>query len=70
LNDAWPALSNSVVDYYGRWKAASYFIKKLYENVQIFVTHDHAVVVVNDLFEDVVVDIAVWVKDFDGNVIF
>lgn len=30
LNDCWPVVSWSSVDYYGRWKAQQYFIKRVY----------------------------------------
>lgn len=33
LNDSWPAISWSTVDYYGRWKAAHYAVRKAYEEV-------------------------------------
>jgi beta-mannosidase len=33
LNDTWPGYSWSTIDYYGRKKAAHYWIKKLYRNI-------------------------------------
>jgi beta-mannosidase len=33
MNDCWPAASWSGIDYYGRWKAMHYFVKKAYEPV-------------------------------------
>lgn len=33
LNDCWPAVSWSSIDYYGRWKALHYFVKRAYEDV-------------------------------------
>jgi len=35
LNDCWPVVSWSSVDYYGRWKALHYFVKKLYQDILI-----------------------------------
>jgi len=35
LNDCWSAVSWSSIDYYGRWKALHYFVKKAYEPVLI-----------------------------------
>lgn len=31
LNDCWPAVSWSGIDYYGRWKAQQYYTKRFYE---------------------------------------
>lgn len=33
LNDSWPAISWSTVDYFGRWKAAHYAVRKAYREV-------------------------------------
>lgn len=35
LNDCWPGASWSGIDYYGRWKALHYFVKKAYNPVLI-----------------------------------
>jgi beta-mannosidase len=32
LNDCWPAISWSSIDYYGHWKALLYFVKKAYKD--------------------------------------
>ncbi len=52
LNDCWPVASWASIDYFGRWKAAHYFIKRSYEpfiasiredkkSVQIWTTNDY-----------------------------
>lgn len=38
LNDVWPAISWSSIDYSGQWKAAQYFIKKAYAQVLLSAT--------------------------------
>ena len=35
LNDCWPAISWSSIDYFGNWKALQYKAKKAFENVLI-----------------------------------
>lgn len=40
LNDCWPVVSWSGIDYYGRWKALQYMIKRFYEPVLISVREE------------------------------
>jgi beta-mannosidase len=35
LNDCWPVVSWSGIDYYGRWKALQYFVKDAYRDILI-----------------------------------
>ena len=35
LNDVWPVISWSSVDYYGEWKALQYRTKELYKNIML-----------------------------------
>ncbi len=35
LNDTWPAISWSTIDYYGKWKAAHYQLKELYNDLLV-----------------------------------
>jgi len=49
FNDAWPAISWSAIDYYGRWKPLQYKAKNLYENLIGFYQHQNGkVIVIND----------------------
>ena len=51
LNDCWPVTSWSAVDYFGRWKAFQYQVKRSFENILISVKDDennYKIVVVND----------------------
>lgn len=40
LNDCWPVVSWSGVDYYGRWKALQYFIKRFFAPVAVSARDD------------------------------
>jgi beta-mannosidase len=52
FNDAWPAVSWSSIDYYGRWKPLQYMAKRLYPDVAIF-TKDNKVIAVSDKLYEV-----------------
>jgi beta-mannosidase len=39
MNDAWPAISWSSIDYYGRWKPLQYMAKRLYPDVVVYYNH-------------------------------
>ncbi len=41
-NDCWPVVSWSGVDYYGRWKALQYFIKRFFAPVLLSVKIEHS----------------------------
>ena len=36
MNDAWPGISWSSIDYYGRWKPLQYMAKRSFTNIAIF----------------------------------
>lgn len=51
LNDCWPVTSWSSVDYYGRWKASHYQVKRSFENVLLSVqkgNETYRIQVIND----------------------
>ncbi|GAA5090886.1 glycoside hydrolase family 2 TIM barrel-domain containing protein [Chryseobacterium ginsengisoli] len=73
LNDCWPVISWSSIDYLGNWKALHYQIKRSFEN-QVILTEEKDGVLnfyaINDelkKFEDVKVEIQV--VDFNGKVL-
>ncbi|WP_439128888.1 beta-mannosidase [Polaribacter sp.] len=54
LNDCWPAISWSSIDYFGNWKALQYKAKKAFENILISSKIKNNIVqtfIVNDTFE-------------------
>jgi beta-mannosidase len=73
LNDCWPAVSWSSIDYSGNWKALHYKAKRVFDNILVTseVKDDIlSVWVVNDdlkIFED---DLLLKVIDFEGNLLW
>ncbi|MBJ33170.1 MAG: beta-mannosidase [Flavobacteriaceae bacterium] len=73
LNDCWPVISWSSIDYFGQWKALHYATKEAFENVLIsFEQADDMmqVYVVNDNLEAVDETLYLTIQDFKGNVIW
>lgn len=73
LNDCWPAVSWSSIDYLGNWKALHYQVKKAFENVLISAEEQNDslhIFVVNDTFEKISGQLSMKLMDFDGNVIY
>ena len=64
FNDAWPAISWSSIDYYGRWKPLQFMAKRLYPDVAIFVVKDKIYAVSDELYE---VKALTLIKVFDLN---
>jgi len=73
LNDCWPVASWSSTDYYGRWKALHYFVKKAYSPVIITQTiNDNKINIsfVSDLFANKTYPITCKIIDFKGNILW
>jgi beta-mannosidase len=74
IDDCWPVASWSSIDYYGKWKALHYFVKKAYE--QVLVTHREengrlGVYVVSDELNPLPnAELIVQALDFYGNEIW
>ncbi len=72
LNDCWPGISWSTVDYYGREKAARYEVEKLYSSILTVVNFDDKknieVSVVCDSIEYINAECRIQLMDFEGNV--
>lgn len=71
INDSWPTISWSTVDYYGRWKAAHYAVRMAYEEiiVSVEVKEDHVrVFLVSDRLTPVEnAHLNIRLMDFNGN---
>lgn len=69
INDCWPVASWSTTDYYHKWKAAHYAIKKAYEPVLLTVkAEDNSIVIrgISDLLKDINGTLKLLLLDFNG----
>lgn len=73
LNDCWPVVSWSSIDYYGRWKALQYYSRRAYAPVLLspYLAEDGtvSVKVVSDRIEEFNGTLETYVMGFDGNII-
>jgi beta-mannosidase len=70
LNDCWPVTSWSAVDYFGRWKALQYQVKRSFENLLISITEDinnYQIYVINDDLKSYDGDFNIRLLDFNGH---
>lgn len=73
LNDCWPAVSWSSIDYFGNWKALQYKAKRSFENVLMSSTVENNILktwVINDDLESKKGLLSMQLIDFKGNVIW
>ncbi|UAM99024.1 glycoside hydrolase family 2 protein [Polaribacter litorisediminis] len=73
LNDCWPAISWSSIDYFGNWKALQYKAKNAFENVLISSVIQNDTVttyVINDSFQRLQGNLKLKVIDFYGKEIW
>ncbi len=69
INDCWPVASWAGIDYYGRWKALHYFVKKAFADILISPTIDDGILqifVISDRLEPVNGNIKLKLIDFTG----
>ena len=73
LNDCWPAISWSSIDYYGRWKALQYYASRAYAPVLVSPYRADggqvAVKVVSDRMERLEGELEAYVMGLDGKVL-
>lgn len=71
LNDSWPVVSWSSIDYYDNKKALQYHLKTLFAPVLLSLdTKGDAVYVTSDLRRNMEAKLKVSVRDFTGNTLF
>jgi len=69
LNDCWPVTSWSGIDYFGRWKAMQYMVKKAYKTFLISFEEKSeglAIYVVSDSISDLEASLIWKLMDFNG----
>jgi beta-mannosidase len=72
LNDCWPVVSWSGIDYFGNWKALHYQAKRDFKNLLISNTLQNDILktyIVNDHLEDKKENFEFSIKDFYGNLL-
>ena len=69
LNDCWPAMSWSTVDYFGRWKLAHYSVQDAFSPILVIPirkNNDIKIQVISDLHKDTEAILLVKLIDFNG----
>ena len=72
LNDCWSVISWSGIDYYGRWKALQYYVKKAYDTYLISYQQTNKgvdVYIVSDSLDDIDAILKWKIIDFEGNIL-
>ncbi len=72
LNDCWPVVSPSSIDYYGRWKALQYYARRFYNPLLVSSRIKDGrlnVSVVSDKTKPETADLRVRIMKFDGTVL-
>ena len=73
LNDCWPSISWSSIDYFGNWKALHYKAKKSFENVLVTSIVKENMIdtyIVNDNFENKKGELTLKYIDFRGKILW
>ncbi|MCB9013637.1 MAG: glycoside hydrolase family 2 protein [Bacteroidales bacterium] len=73
INDCWPTMSWSSVDYFGRWKALHYMVKKAFEPVSPLIYRSNGkinVSIVNDLLQSKNLSLHADLYDFTGKLLW
>ncbi|NIM12260.1 MAG: glycoside hydrolase family 2 protein [Candidatus Aminicenantes bacterium] len=73
MNDCWPAVSWSGIDYYGNWKALHYFVGKAYEDVLVSPVEEDGklkVYIVSDKLQSLEGLLVMKLMDFSGKTLW
>jgi beta-mannosidase len=69
FNDCWPGTSWSGIDYFGRWKAMQYFVKKAYSDILVSVAEENKILktyVISDVQKNTPARLKLFLSDFHG----
>ena len=70
LNDCWPSISWSSIDFFGNWKALHYKVKKVFKNILVSSRVEGNLLktfVINDRLNSVPLELKLELIDFEGN---
>jgi len=73
LNDCWPTMSWSTIDYFGRWKPSHYTVGKSFANILVVPQHSSGwlrVFAVNDSLVSLEAELQLKIIDFEGKKIW
>jgi beta-mannosidase len=73
LNDCWPAVSWSSIDFYGNWKALQYKAKRSFNDLLITFKVENDILktyLINDDMEMYTGDLSITILDFSGKIIW
>ncbi len=73
LNDCWPVVSWSSIDYYGRWKAFHYYLRKLYAPILVSPVYENGkldIYLISDYQYDKSVRVEAVLMDFYGKTLW
>ncbi|MBI5541488.1 MAG: glycoside hydrolase family 2 protein [Bacteroidia bacterium] len=73
MNDCWPAVSWSGIDYYGKWKAMQYVVKNAYENQILSIiqkTDSVFIYAISDELTSTKNNVLIKLMTFDGTLLF
>ncbi len=72
IDDCWPTMSWATVDYYGRWKASHYAVKKAFNKVLVVPRMENDTIKIfgiSDLLQPMKVKLKATLMDFNGSII-
>jgi beta-mannosidase len=73
LNDCWPVISWSSIDYYGRWKAFHYYLRKLYAPVLVSPVYENGkldIYLISDYVDSKAIRLEAVLLNFSGKTLW